>query len=172
MSNSSCNYDRMSELAANSLVAGLIQQARSLQAVQEAASACSWVVLTALAGKANRTIKSPMRHDRNSQRPVRRGPHITGELARARGSTSGPHFDYHAGHRLSSLRQQLEQSLPNRYLCHQSHSNRVCTDFVYGVYLAICDEGASIMTVHASGRAQFTNTMNMRVYGRIPGHLQ
>ena len=53
----------MSELAANSLVAGLIQQARSLQAVQEAASACSWVVLTALAGKANRTIKSPMRHD-------------------------------------------------------------------------------------------------------------
>jgi hypothetical protein len=27
-----------------------------------------------------------------------------------------------------------------------NHSNRVCTDFVYGVYLAICDEGASIMT--------------------------
>ena len=53
----------MSEHSANSLVAELIEQARSLQAVQEAASACPWVVLTALAGKANRTIKSPMRHD-------------------------------------------------------------------------------------------------------------
>lgn len=53
----------MSELTASSLVAQLIQQARSLKAVQEAASVCPWVVLTALAGRANRTIKSPMRHD-------------------------------------------------------------------------------------------------------------
>ena len=53
----------MSEFTTSSLVEELIQQARSLEAVQEAASVCPWVVLTALAGRANRTIKSPMRHD-------------------------------------------------------------------------------------------------------------
>ena len=52
-----------------------------------------------------------------------------------------------------------------------NHSNRVCTDFVYGVYLAICDEGASIMTVHASGRAQFTNTMNMSYHYSLTVNL-